>query len=269
MPELPEVECVRRSLAQHVIGARIATVSVIYGWIVDGDAALFAATVGGQTIRAIDRVGKYLVFVLDEAAFFSHLRMEGKYNIVATASEIKKHEHIIFHLQDGRDLRYHDTRKFGRMGLVDKERYRDTPPLDRLGPEPWEADAHWLYGRLQKSRLPIKSLLLDQRLLAGIGNIYANEICFRIKKDPRTPARELSEDEVGRLLAAARDVLTEAVNEGGSTIHSFDAGGISGRFQHRLQVHGQTSCHACGGQITKLAVGGRGTYFCENCQNSS
>jgi formamidopyrimidine-DNA glycosylase len=266
MPELPEVETVRRTLQNLVLGACISSVAVHYERIIAGEAAAFAAAVTGQSFCAIDRVGKYLVFVLDEVAFTSHLRMEGKYDIVPRGTDLGKHEHIVFSLADGRELRYQDVRKFGRMELVGRDSYRSEPPLSKLGPEPWEADPAALHERLGKSRLPIKSLLLDQTVLAGIGNIYANEICFHMYLDPHTPARRLTLAQAGGLLEAACTVLDRAIELGGTTIHSFTAGGISGRFQNELAVHGQSECPRCHGPVAKTAIGGRGTYYCPVCQ---
>lgn len=266
MPELPEVETVRRTLKNFILNVKITKISVVYHKIISGDVAAFAAAVSGQTIRDIDRVGKYLIFILDEIAFISHLRMEGKYNIVSPEIPINRHEHIIFHLADGRELRYQDTRKFGRMELVDRDRYRFQKPLNQLGPEPFAADPDALYKRLSKSRIPIKALLLDQSIINGIGNIYANEICYRLKINPLTPGNQISLIQAKQLIQVASEILTDAIELGGTTIHSFDAGGISGRFQNELKMHAQKSCPTCQEPITKIAVGGRGTYYCKTCQ---
>lgn len=268
MPELPEVETVRRTLKNFILNAKISRITVIYDRIISGDTETFINTVTGQTIRDIDRIGKYLIFLLDDTAFISHLRMEGKYNIAAPAEIINKHEHIIFHLSDGRELRYQDTRKFGRMLLANPNSYREEAPLNKLGPEPGEADSTEIYHKLKKSRLPVKSLLLDQRILSGIGNIYANEICYRLKLHPQTPGRNMTLKLTEELLAAAGEILAEAILEGGTTIHSFDAGGITGRFQSKLLIHGQKTCPICRSNVIKTAVGGRGTYYCENCQRN-
>ncbi|MCL2717554.1 MAG: DNA-formamidopyrimidine glycosylase [Lachnospiraceae bacterium] len=266
MPELPEVETVRRTLKNLVLNAKIINVTAIYDKIISGDTNKFIDAVSGQTIRDIGRVGKYLIFILDDIAFISHLRMEGKYNIAGPEVEINKHEHIIFHLADNRELRYQDTRKFGRMELVSRDTYLSEPPLNKLGPEPFFADAEILYEKLKRSRLPIKSLLLDQRFLNGIGNIYANEICYRLKIDPRTPGNRLTEKQTDELIKVAGEILNEAIELGGTTIHSFTTGGISGLFQTKLSVHGQKSCPSCQSPVAKIAIGGRGTYFCKNCQ---
>lgn len=267
MPELPEVETVRRTLKNFVIGKEIDEITVHYDKIVSGDTELFIESVRGQTIRDIDRLGKYLVFILDRDAFISHLRMEGKYHIVDQSEPLNKHEHITFRFNDGSELRYHDTRKFGRLELADRETYRNDLPLSKLGPEPWDADPADVYQRLHKSALPVKSLLLDQSILAGIGNIYANEICFQMKMHPRTPGKRLSKKRTAELVEVSKEILQRAIEQGGTTIHSFDSNGITGKFQVLLNVHGQKICAQCGKELTKEMVGGRGTYYCKECQN--
>lgn len=266
MPELPEVETVRRTLQNFVKGKEISAINVHYDKIVDGDTQVFVETLKGQTIQDIDRVGKYLIFILDNNAFISHLRMEGKYNIIEANKPLNKHEHITFYFSDGTELRYHDTRKFGRLELADKKSYHSDLPLSKLGPEPWDADVDTVYARLQKSILPIKTLLLDQSIMTGIGNIYANEICFRMKMNPKTPGNHISKRRTAELIKVSADVLDEAIAQGGTTIHSFDANGVSGLFQVQLSVHMQKVCKECGGEVTKEMVRGRGTYYCKTCQ---
>lgn len=199
MPELPEVETVRRTLKNFVIGKEIQGIEVYYDKIINGDTSVFVNTLKGQTIRDIDRAGKYLIFILDHDAFISHLRMEGKYNITDAAKPHDKHEHITFRFLDGTELRYHDTRKFGRLELADKETYRHELPLSKLGPEPWDADTKAVYAKIHKSSLPVKALLLDQGIMAGIGNIYANEICFSMRMNPKTPGNRVSKKRVEKL----------------------------------------------------------------------
>ena len=266
MPELPEVETVRRTLKNFIIGKEIKDIGVHYDKIVDGDTGLFIDTLKGQRIQDIDRVGKYLIFILDRNAFISHLRMEGKYNILEVPGPLGKHEHLSFLFTDGTELRYHDTRKFGRLELADKNTYRQDLPLRKLGPEPWVADAAAVYARIHKSSLPVKSLLLDQSIMTGIGNIYANEICFRMGMDPKTPGKRVSKKRVAELVEVSKEILEKAIDQGGTTIHSFDANGITGLFQVQLQVHMQPYCSVCHGPVSKEMVGGRGTYYCSECQ---
>ncbi|WKY48107.1 DNA-formamidopyrimidine glycosylase [Eubacteriaceae bacterium ES3] len=266
MPELPEVETVRQTLKNFIIGKKITDILVHYDKIVNGDTDEFIDILKGQTIRDIDRVGKYLIFILDNDAFISHLRMEGKYNLTDASRPLNKHEHISFIFSDQSQMRYQDTRKFGRLELANKDTYRNDLPLSKLGPEPWDANPEEIYQKIHKSSLPVKSLLLNQSIMAGIGNIYANEICFRMKLNPSTPGKRLSKKRTAELVAVSAKILKEAIEQGGTTIHSFDANGITGLFQLKLQAHLQKTCPSCGQPITKEMIGGRGTYYCKNCQ---
>lgn len=266
MPELPEVETVRRTLKNFILSKEIQKIDVHYDKIIDGDTKTFAESLAGQTIHEIDRVGKYLIFILDHNAFISHLRMEGKYNIEDPSRPVSKHEHIVFRFTDGTELRYHDTRKFGRLVLADKEQYRHNPPLSKLGPEPWDAVPADIYQKIHNSSMPVKALLLDQSIMTGIGNIYANEICFRLKINPKTPGNRISKKRTAELVEVSKEVLEEAIDQGGTTIHSFDANGITGLFQVQLMVHMQKVCPVCAGEVTKEMVRGRGTYYCKECQ---
>lgn len=266
MPELPEVETVRRTLKNFIIGKEIQEISIHYDKIIRGNSEMFVESLKGQIIRDIDRVGKYLIFILDNVAFISHLRMEGKYNITEAFKPLNKHEHITFHFIDGSELRYQDTRKFGRLELADKETYCSDLPLCKLGPEPWGADPIQIYKKIHKSSQPIKTILLDQSIMTGIGNIYANEICFLTKMNPKTPGKRISKKRVEELIEASKEILEKAIMQGGTTIHSFDANGITGLFQAQLRVHMQKVCSACNGEVTKETVRGRGTYYCKSCQ---
>jgi formamidopyrimidine-DNA glycosylase len=192
--------------------------------------------------------------------------MEGKYNLTDAFKPLNKHEHVNFIFSDHSEMRYQDTRKFGRLKLASKDSYRLDLPLSKLGPEPWNADVEQIYQSIHKSRLPIKTLLLDQTILAGIGNIYANEICFRTKINPTTPGNRISRKRIAELVDISSQILSEAIKQGGTTIHSFDSNGISGLFQVNLQVHQQKNCPACQGTIIKKMINGRGSYYCPHCQ---
>ncbi|MEG0366788.1 MAG: bifunctional DNA-formamidopyrimidine glycosylase/DNA-(apurinic or apyrimidinic site) lyase [Coprobacillus sp.] len=266
MPELPEVETVRQTLRQFILDDVIEGIDVYYDKIIDGDTKEFIQRVTHQRIKEIDRLGKYLIFILESDAFVSHLRMEGKYHIVESHEPVDKHTHVVFHLRDNRDLRYIDTRKFGRIQLVDVNHYLTQNPLSKLGKEPFDITTEELYCLLHKSSLPIKSALLDQTMIAGIGNIYANEICFLMHIDPRTKASRLSKKRVEELKGISIDVLKRAIAQGGTTIHSFDSNGIHGLFQVQLNAHGQKVCPHCQGDIKKIMVNQRGTYYCPRCQ---
>lgn len=266
MPELPEVETVRRTLKNFIMNKTIQSIDLPYAKIIEGDPEAFKKAFEHQTFRDINRFGKYLIFLCDDHAFISHLRMEGKYNIVSSNKPYEKHDHVIFHLDDGTDLRYHDTRKFGRMKQCDKTHYLEEAPLNKLGPEPFEARFEDVYPKIHKSGLPIKSLLLDQSIMSGLGNIYANEVCFEMGMHPLTKGSRLSKARVEELISVSAHVLEEAIKQGGTTIHSFDANGIHGLFQVKLHVHAQSVCKVCGENIKKITVGGRGTYYCPHCQ---
>ncbi len=265
MPELPEVETVKNTLKNFVINKRIVDIQVNYPRIIENDLEEFKQAVINQKITDLDRVGKYLIFVLEDTAFVSHLRMEGKYNIL-NKPEFSKHDHIIFHLDDGSYLSYNDTRKFGRMVLSSKSDYKNQLPLCKLGAEPFCADPKAVYQRIHKSDMPIKHLLLDQTIMAGIGNIYANEICFAMGIDPFTPGKNLTLKRVEQLIQASSKILEAAIAQGGTTIHSFSANGIDGLFQVSLQVHLQKECKVCHSEIRKEKIKGRSTYYCPKCQ---
>lgn len=266
MPELPEVETVKRTLKNFVLNCKITNIIVRYPNIIDGQTEEFIHSLVGKTIQDIDRVGKYLIFLLEDTAFLSHLRMEGKYNLKQKGYVYSKHDHIIFELDNGQVLCYHDTRKFGRMQLVDRDDYHYQLPLSKLGPEPMDAQLQEVYPLIHKSSLPIKTLLLDQTIMAGIGNIYANEICFHMAMNPKTAGKALSKKRVQQLIDISSEVLLKAIDQGGTTIHSFDSNGINGLFQVSLMVHTKKVCPICQGEITKEMVHQRGTYYCKKCQ---
>ena len=266
MPELPEVETVRRTLKNFILKRLILGIDVYYPRIIVGDVKQFVEAFTGEVFCDIDRVGKYMIFQCQKHAFISHLRMEGKFHIVDQDVPVTKHTHVVFHMDHHQDLRYIDTRKFGRMKFVDLHHYREQMPLKKLGPEPFDITVEALYQRLHHCSLPIKTALLDQSIMCGIGNIYANEICFYMHMDPRTRASRLSKKRVAELKEVAIHVLNDAICQGGTTIHSFDANGIHGLFQVQLKVHGQKECSVCHHPIKKVMVHQRGTYFCPHCQ---
>lgn len=266
MPELPEVETVRQTLKNFILQRTIEDIQVYYPPIIQGDVLTFQEALTHDTFIDIERVGKYLIFKTTHHVFLSHLRMEGKFHIVDHQTPLDKHTHVVFCLDHHQDLRYKDTRKFGRMTLIDPIKYRSLPPLNRLGKEPFDMTTEELYAKLHRCSLPIKSALLDQSIMCGIGNIYANEICFYMGIDPRSKASSLSKKRVDELRKIAIDVLNQAIAQGGTTIHSFDANGIHGLFQVELKVHGQKMCSQCHGEIRKIMVHQRGTYYCPHCQ---
>lgn len=272
MPELPEVETVRRGLEELLIGKTIAAVTVYYPPLVKNvTVEAFCEALKQQTFRSIARHGKYLIFIMDNIVWLSHLRMEGRYHLRAL-KERTKHEHVVFTLTDGECLFYHDTRKFGTMHLfytVDVAAIKALPPLTQVGPEPFDPllTGETLKERIRTSKRPVKGVLLDQTIISGLGNIYVDEVCFRCKLDPQTPIDRLSVPMLSDLIAQSRAVLTAAIAAGGTTIRTFvSSKQIHGRFQNSLLVHQQKLCPNCGGLIEKIRVAGRGTFWCRVCQ---
>lgn len=272
MPELPEVETVKEVLKTKVLGKKIKNVNIYYSKIVEYPTNdEFIKSLIDETINDIKRRGKWLMFELDNYYLLSHLRMEGKYNYKPNEIEIGKHEHVQITFTDNMDLRYQDTRKFGRMYLYPKEGIFDKHPLNELGLEPWdeELDIEYLKEKYKTKKKEIKAILLDQSIIVGIGNIYADEILFLSKINPYKKANELKKEELQNIIDNTKIVLEQAIKEGGTTIKSYTSSeGVHGRFQQMLNVHQRKGekCLTCGTEIEKVVIGGRGTYFCPKCQ---
>lgn len=268
MPELPEVETVVRTLEKQIKDEEIIDINILYEPIVQ-DAAYFKEKMLHQHFRAFLRRGKYLIFKMDDIYFVSHLRMEGKYYIQDINEPITKHMHVIFTLSNGKQLRYHDTRKFGRMEIMPLDTNLDD--FHDLGLEPFDdrLTVSYLKDIYKKSNHPIKQDLLDQHIIAGIGNIYADEICFYAKLDPRTLSKYLNDSNIHDIIEGTRIILKRAIAAGGTTIRSYTSSlGVTGRFQLECKVHqreGQ-NCYVCNEKIKKIKVATRGTYYCPNCQ---
>ena len=272
MPELPEVETVRQSLKLKVKDKLITDVNIYYDGIIEYPSVKeFCKKIKGQKINDIDRYGKWLMFVLDDYYLLSHLRMEGKYFIKNNKDKVLKHEHVIFKLDDGNELRYMDVRKFGKMHLIEKNKIKEIGPLIELGKEPWDKELNvgYLKKMFSKKKVPIKSVLLDQSIIVGIGNIYADEILFLSCINPLKKACDLDDKEIDNIIKYTRLELEDAIKKGGTTIRSYSSvNGIHGLFQQELNVHTKEGekCPRCGENIIKIKVGGRGTYYCEGCQ---
>lgn len=268
MPELPEVEVVRRSLKNQVLNKKIIKVDLLHKNIFEGEEKILINTLEGSMFTDVLRYGKYLVFVLDnDRMLISHLRMEGKY-LIRKDEQVGKHEHVIFTFSDNTTLRYHDTRKFGRMEIRTKDDYLTTNPLKKLGPEPINMTGLELLKKLKRTARPIKVALLDQTIIAGLGNIYVDEVLFLSKLRPETISNTIEIDKANEIVSHSVDVLEKATKLGGTTIHTFSATDIDGLFQNELLVHTKQGkpCPVCGSIIEKIKVGGRGTYVCNQCQ---
>lgn len=271
MPELPEVETVRQTLRANILGKEITGVKVLYERMIQGtNKEDFISKLVGKKIIEIGRLGKYLYFEFsDDLYLISHLRMEGKYFIKDHNLEITKHEHIIFEFSDGITLRYHDTRKFGTMELKSKEELFITHPLASLGKEAYDLDKDYLKEKMSGKHKDLKAFLLDQTMIAGIGNIYADEVCFMAELHPKQDIYYLNDTDLEKIAEASKTVINNAILAGGTTIRSYTSSlGVTGLFQLQLNVHtkANTPCPRCGNTIIKSRVAGRGTYICENCQ---
>lgn len=271
MPELPEVETVKESLKARLIGKKIKSVKVLYDNIIEYPLKQdFINNISGEVINDIKRRGKWLMFELDNYYLLSHLRMEGKYFFKSENEEINRHEHVIFVFED-EELRYHDTRKFGKMLLIEKDQIMKIGPIASLGLEPWDKDltVDYLKKKLKVKRIPIKTSLLDQNIISGIGNIYANEILYLSGINPMLESSRVSDEMLEKLIENTKIVLEKAISLGGSTIKSYSSvDGASGLFQNELNVHGKEHdlCPKCQSEILKIKIGGRGTYYCPKCQ---
>ena len=271
MPELPEVETVRRGLEKLILGKKILNIEIRYPKMIKTDLNQFQKELPGQVIQSMGRRGKYLLFNLRDKVLISHLRMEGKYFYYPDEIPERKHAHILVHFEDGTTLVYEDVRKFGTMELLAPELLDSYFISKKLGPEPTDQDFD--LGRfklaLKKSKKSIKSHLLDQTLVAGLGNIYVDEVLWRAKVHPSRHSNSLTAQEARKAHDETIKVLGQAVEKGGSTIRSYtNAFGEDGTMQEFHQVYDKAgqACSRCGSTIEKIQLGGRGTYFCPKCQ---
>lgn len=274
MPELPEVETVRKTLEVQLAHPIIESVDIFWPRLIDNCTPKeFCEALQGQQINDYQRIGKYLIFVLDRNVLVSHLRMEGKYYVQPQNEPYDvKHTHAIFTFKNGIQLRYHDTRKFGRFYLYERGvDLKAQKAFQHCGLDVFDESLtpQYLYEQLHLRRITLKQALLDQSVMAGVGNIYADEICFSLGYDPEISIKRLRKKDYTELLAQARRILGGAMKAGGTTIRSYTSSlGVDGRFQLQLKVHARKDqpCPTCGTPIIKKTVATRGTYFCPKCQ---
>jgi formamidopyrimidine-DNA glycosylase len=274
MPELPEVETVRLTLAQWLIHRTIVNVECFYSPMMKPSIAQFNKLTLKAKLTAISRRGKHLIFELNnDFVILSHLRMEGKYFLITEKETLPKYSIAVFHLDDGHKLVYADTRKFGTLQLINKKNLLTQSPLTKLGIEPRDLNNQSsIKDQIRNRKKGIKSILLDQSIIAGIGNIYADEILFRSRIHPETPGYLLKDETLTVLLQEAKQVIEEAVKAGGTTIRTYRSpSGIDGLFQHHLLAYGREGlpCSRCDIPLVKIQSHGRGTTFCRHCQHQS
>jgi formamidopyrimidine-DNA glycosylase len=276
LPELPEVETLAADLRPLLVGRTVTGCDLRFPTIVrHPEPQRFAAELVGRRIEAVSRRGKYILHHLDARAdpalLVVHLGMTGQWRYVVAEEPEPDHLHAVVTLDDGRQLRYRDTRRFGRLLLGSESQLVAAGKLPRLGPEPVDPEftAADLYRRLHVRRAPLKALLLDQMVVAGVGNIYADECCFRARVRPDRPGESLSRRAVSRLHDALAQVLREAIANRGSSVDTYrDAWGQMGGEQELLQVYGRGGepCPRCGRPLAVVRLAGRTTVFCRRCQ---
>jgi len=271
MPELAEVETVRNTLKKRILNKKIKDVNIIYSKMLDNNELDFKNILINNEFKDILRVGKWLIFELNNYYLLSHLRMEGKFFLKNSDENIQKHEHVIITFIDNTDLRYHDTRKFGRMKIIKKEDLWNTEEIKKQGKEPMDDSltTNYLLDKFNNKKLPVKSVLLDQTIISGLGNIYADEVLFASNINPLRSASSLNELECKKIIESSKKIILKAIEEGGTTIKSYTSSlGVIGNYQNFLQVHKREGlpCFECGNKIKRIKVGGRSTYYCEVCQ---
>ncbi|MGI6644343.1 MAG: DNA-formamidopyrimidine glycosylase [Bacilli bacterium] len=272
MPELPEVETIRRVLASKVTNNEIKSVDVYVNRIVRTDLDAFKSDLKGQTITNVARIGKYLLFYFtSNLCLVSHLRLEGKYYYLRVNEENPDFTCVVFNFTNGYKLVYADSRKFGTMDLVKESELSTLKSLTSLGPEPFDTDGDYLYSKTSKTSRPIKTVLLDQTVLAGLGNIYVDEVLFLTKIHPLTKANLLTHNDCVNIIENSIAVLNKAIEQGGSTIRSYSSlNGETGHFQQSLLAYGRKGeeCFRCKTKLKQIFIGGRSSVYCPKCQKN-
>ncbi|MBM3280093.1 MAG: bifunctional DNA-formamidopyrimidine glycosylase/DNA-(apurinic or apyrimidinic site) lyase [Candidatus Handelsmanbacteria bacterium] len=268
MPELPEVETVRRAMQQHLVGRRVLGVRTSAKPLRQPLPAARLRGLAGDRFTGARRRAKYLLLDLESGrTLLVHLGMTG--NLVFRAPG-EKHDHVVFVLDREPPLVFSDPRRFGLVLVLDPEGEEDCPYLRGLGPEPLERgfDAAYLEAQCRGRRRPVKALLMDNAVVVGVGNIYASESLFRARIHPLVPAHQLGPDQLKALVREVKSILRESIRRGGTTIGDYLGSGEGGRFQLRLSVYGRAgeNCLVCEGPVASAVLGGRSTFYCPNCQ---
>ncbi len=270
MPELPEVETVRRVLEDEILNLTITDIKIKYEPIINNEPDFFKQNVIGKSFKKMERRGKFLIFRLNEGALISHLRMEGKYFYVPADSMDNKHIHVIYYLSNGYMLCYQDVRKFGRIEYKCDNEVYNTFPVAEVGYDPIldkEIEINRIYDKILNKAVPIKTTLLDQSIIAGLGNIYVDEVLFKSKINPLRPSNSIKFNELEEIIKNTKEILSNAIIHKGTTIRSYTSSlGVEGEYQDFLLVHTKEICPKCNRKLDKIKIGGRSTYYCKNCQ---
>ena len=276
MPELPEVQVVINYLKNNILNKKIIKFDVYLDKLFKNSTINeFRKKIINSRFIDIVRRGKYLLFVLDnKKCILSHLRMEGKYFYENDDYQLQKHDYVCFYFDDKTKLIYNDTRQFGVFEIYDSlELALNSKSILKLGPEPFDDDNftfNYLKSKIKKSNTNIKTFLLDQTNIAGIGNIYANEILFQSKINPMLTTNKFTDSNILDIIKNTKEILAESIKNNGTTIHTFKFNKWSiGDYQKFLKVHMRKNekCFDCKTQIVKIELNGRGTYYCPTCQN--
>jgi formamidopyrimidine-DNA glycosylase len=272
MPELPEVETVCRSLRPHLLGRTITRVEVLERRLrVPVDRKALKLLIGNR-VEAITRIAKYILLNLsNDVVWVFHLGMSGKLICVEPKTARRKHDHIIVNLDDGGELRYHDPRRFGLSIVTHNAELNDLPQLSRLGVDPFDSalTGEYLFGFTRASVRRIRDLLLDQQIIAGLGNIYANEILSIAGIKPTARAHRLTRRQVSSIAATIPELLSDAIRWCGTSFSDYrDADDKSGEFQNHLRVYDRDGekCRVCPSKIKRVAIGNRSAFYCPTCQ---
>ena len=271
MPELPEVETIKNVLKNILIGRTITSIDVLREGQILGSSKVFSTTLKGKKYIDITRKGKFLIFHLtDNLVILSHLRMEGKYFELLEKEENTPYARVVFHLDNGHKICYDDSRCFGILKLSTEDKYLSETEIAKLGPEPSEiVEIDSIFNKVKESNHPIKEIITDQSIIAGIGNIYADEILYACKLHPLTPGKFVTRDNWIDIVKNATEILDKAIKLGGSTIKSYHPGkDLDGSFQRELLAYGKVGekCPRCGQEFVFIKVNGRGTTYCPRCQ---
>lgn len=270
MPELPEVETVTRDLrpllvGRTLLGLRRSRKALRQVWDKKWD-----RLVKGRRVAAIQRRGKWILLTLEADGYLMvHLGMTGQFTVVEAGAATESHTHVVFPLDNRHELRFRDVRRFGSITYFPDQPAWEAYLAERLGPEPWDVEPKAWREHLKKTKRPVKAVLLDQCVVAGVGNIYADEACFAARIDPRRIATTLESRGANRLLESVKKVLERAIESRGSTIRDYVGGsGLRGGFQNEFAVYGRKGkpCIRCGKPIESTRIGGRTTCFCPRCQ---
>lgn len=272
MPELPEVRSVVKDLGPKVVNRKIVKIDVLHPKLIkEVNVEEFKNFLINETFLDVNNLAKHIIFSLtNDKYLLSHLRMSGKYFTHYKYRSTTKHDYLIFHLDDNSCIYYNDSRQFGTFHIKTKDTLYTTKPLDKVAKIPSETNVKELFNKIKNKNIPIKQLLLDQSFVSGIGNIYANETLFATQINPLIPSKNITFEQLEKIIKAAAKIMDQATELGGSSIDTYTSvDGVKGQFQDFLQVHGHFNdvCKRCKkAKINKIFINKRGTYYCPNCQ---